>query len=465
MTQKKSYDIAVIGSGPGGYVAAITAAQQGKKVCLIEKNSIGGTCLNVGCIPTKSLLATANTLEKAKTASELGININDISIDFTKIQKRKDNVVKNLKNSLESLIKANKVVIHKGKANFISPYQLNVEGDENLIIDAKNIIIASGSKPLEISKFPCDNKLIHDSTSILSLEKLPKTIAIVGGGYIGCEFASLFNALGVKVTIIEACPSIIANQEDEIISALSRNFKNKGIETFTSTKLISIDKTSNGVTLHLENGEKISTDICLLSIGRSLNTEELKLENADIETGKNSAIIVNEKMQTSAKHIYAIGDVTGKWMLAHVASHEGIVAANNATGNEKVMRYDAVPSVIFTIPEVASVGLTKKEAIKQGYDISTSSFPLSYLGKAQAVNEKEGFSLLITDNKTNQIIGAHVFGKDASTLIGEMSVAIANELTIKCITDTIHAHPTMSEAWLETALLAEKTPIHHPPIK
>ena len=294
---------------------------------------------------------------------------------------------------------------------------------------------------------------------------LPKSLAIVGGGYIGCEFASLFNTLGVKVTIIEEKASIISNQEEEIISALTSEFKSKGIDIYSSTSLRDINKNSDGVTLYLSDGKKIEADICLLSIGRSLNTEELHLENADVTLGKNNEIKVNEKMQTNINHIYAIGDITGKWMLAHVASHEGIVAANNATNSEMLMHYDAIPSVIFTLPEIASVGLTKKEAKEKGYNIKYTSFPLQYLGKAKASNEEKGFVSLITDKETKQILGANIFGRDASTLIGEMSIAIANELTLECIIDTVHAHPTMSEAWLEAALLANNSPIHHPPIR
>ena len=337
-----------------------------------------------------------------------------------------------------------------------------IEGKDNCIVHAENIIIATGSYPVEIEKFPYDNLLIHSSTSILSLPKLPKTLAIVGGGYIGCEFASFFHALGVKVTIIEASPSIISTQEKEQILALTKTFKNQGIEIHTSSKVSEIEKKKNHVIVTIDDNEKIQADICLLSIGRSPNTKNINIENANIELDETGYIEVNEKMQTTSSHIYAIGDITGKWMLAHVASHEGIVAANNASNIDMLMHYEAVPSVIFTLPEIASVGLSKTSAIDKGYDIICSSFPLSYLGKAQAANETEGFVSLIVDKETKQILGAHMFGTDASTMIGEMALAISNELTIECVIDTIHPHPTMSEGWLEAALLANNTPIHHP---
>lgn len=459
----KQYDIAVIGSGPGGYVAAITAAQKGKKVSLIEKKEIGGTCLNVGCIPTKCLIASANLLEKIKQSSKFGISIKELSIDFNKIQKRKDEVIENLKAGLENLLKSNKIDIIKGKARFISPHEIKIEGEENTILKAEKIIIATGSEPLEITNFPIDGKEIHNSTTILSLEKLPKSIAIIGGGYIGCEFASFFNAMGVKVSIIEALPSILANQTEDQIKAISKIFQKKEIDLFTSNKLTKIEKNKDHLLLTLENGEHIKAETCLLSVGRSLNTKDLNLENANLCIDPLGKILVNEKMETKVKNIFAIGDITGKCMLAHVASHQGIVAANNASGNEMEMRYEAIPSVIYTLPEIASVGLKENEAKERGYEVFTSTFPLSYLGKYKVLDETEGFVSLIFEKETKQILGAHMLGKDASSMIAEMALAINNELTLECIINTIHAHPTISEAWYEAALLANSSPIHHPP--
>lgn len=465
MAQKQYFDIAVIGSGPGGYVAAITSAQKGKKVCLIEKNEIGGTCLNIGCIPTKCLLATANILDKIQHADHFGIEIEQISPDFSKIKKRKDDVVENIRRNLENLIKSNKIFTYIGEASFISQNELWLNGKEKITIQADKIIIATGSKPSEIKKFPFDNEFIHSSTSILSLKKLPKSIAIVGGGYIGCEFASFFNALGVKVTIIEAQESIISTQEKEIIQALLKIFANKGIDVLASTKVTDIEKKKDHLVINLDNNKQLKSDICLLSVGRKVCTDNLNIEKAKVDVNTDGSIIVNEKMQTNVPHIYAIGDVTGKIMLAHVASHQGIVAANNAIGNEMNMRYDAIPAVIFTIPEIATVGLCKKEAEARGYDIIYSSYPLNYLGKSKASNEVEGFVSLVIEKETKQVLGASMIGADASTMISEMALAVNNELTLDCIIDTIHAHPTLSEAWFESALLANKTPIHHPPIK
>lgn len=465
MSQKIYFDVAVIGSGPGGYVAAITSAQKGKKVCLIEKKEIGGTCLNIGCIPTKCLLATANILEKIKHADLFGIEVEKISPDFSKIKKRKDEVVENIRKNLENLIKSNKIVTYIGESSFISQNELQINGKEKLIVQADKIIIATGSSPAEIKKFPFDNEFIHSSTSILSLNKLPKSLAIVGGGYIGCEFASFFNALGVKVTIIEAQESIVSSQEKEIVLALTKIFANRGIEVLSSTKVTDIEKMKDHVVINLDSKRQIKADICLLAVGRKVCTDNLNIEKAKINLSHDGSIIVNEKMQTNIPNIYAIGDVTGKIMLAHVASHEGVVAANNAAGYEMKMSYDAIPAVIFTIPEIATVGLSKKEAETKGYDIIYSSYPLNYLGKSKASNETEGFVSLVIEKETKQILGASMIGNDASTMISEMALAVNNELTLDCIIDTIHAHPTLSEAWFESALLANKTPIHHPPIK
>ena len=465
MAQKSYYDIAVIGSGPGGYIAAITAAGLGSKVCLIEKKLIGGTCLNIGCIPTKTLLTTANILEKTKQAKDFGINVENISVDFCKIQQRKEKVVQTLRHSLENLIKSNHIDILRGEASFLSPTLLEIDGQEKSLVEAKKIIIASGSEPSEIKKFPFDHKFIHNSTSILSISELPKSLAIVGGGYIGCEFAAFFNALGVKVTIIEAMDSIIFSHDKDIREALTKIFINKGIEIILSAKLETIEKNRDHITLILDNKKQIKADLCLLSIGRKVCSSNLHLERAGVIADKDGKIIVDDNMQTNVPNIYAIGDVTGKFMLAHVASHQGIVAAHNASGHNMAMKYDAIPSVIFTLPEIASVGLCKNEAKQRGYDIISCSYPLSFLGKAIAGGETEGFVSLIVDKETHQILGANVIGPNASSMIAEMALAVNNELTIECIIDTVHAHPTMSEAWLEAALLANKTPLHHPPLK
>jgi len=457
------FDIVVIGAGPGGYVAAIKAAQCGKSVALIEEKDLGGTCLNVGCIPTKTLIANAEVYHAIKKAGEFGITTGDVSFDYAQMKKRKDQVIESSKRGLEGLIKSNGIEIIYGRATFTSPTTLKVSGKSPRELLAKKVIIATGSTTLDIPAFPCDHKQILNSTSILELTKLPKSLAVIGGGYIGCEFASLFAELGVKVTILEALPSIIAMQGKQLSEALTKAFVKQGIEIKTEVFVEKIDCAASHVTVHLKGGETVEAEMALVAVGRKVCSENLGLEQAGIATDDRGMIPVNSKMETGVPNVYAIGDVTGKAMLAHVASHQGVIAAANACGQSAYMHYHAVPAVIFTHPEIATVGLTYDEAKEQGYDAKAGAFPFQALGKAKAMIATDGFAQIVMDKRTKQILGAQAMGIEASTLIGEMAVAIHNELTIECLCDTIHAHPTLSESWLEAALITNDTPIHFPP--
>lgn len=461
--EKQKTDIAVIGSGPGGYVAAIKASQTGLSVTLIEKGAIGGTCLNVGCIPTKTLLANAEVLHKIRHASDFGISVGEISIDYSKMKARKDSVVEKMQKGLEGLLQSNKIKVLRGSAEFVSPRELKVKGVDNLLLEAGKIIIASGSIPLDIPAFPCDHTAIFNSTSILELTKLPKSIAIIGGGYIGCEFASLFAELGVQVTILEALPSIVLLQGKTIADTLTRAFQKKGIHIQTGVFVEGIDKTSQGVSVRLKDHPALEAEIALVSVGRKVVSEGLCIEKSGVKLSEKGAIEVNDRMETNVPGIYAIGDVTGKVLLAHVASHQGIVAALNATGQTTQMHYNAVPAVIFTAPEIATVGLTQEQAEAAGHTISVGKFPFQALGKAVAAMETEGFAQIISDKTTGEILGAQAVGHDAASLIAEATLAMQNELTIHEVAETIHAHPTLPEAWMEAALLASDTPIHFPP--
>jgi dihydrolipoamide dehydrogenase len=460
---RKQCDVAIIGSGPGGYVAAIKAAQEGKSVILIEKGNFGGTCLNVGCIPTKTLLANAQVMHKVVHAHEFGISTGPVTFDYAKMKERKDGVVGKIRKSLEGLLHSNHIEILRGHAEFLSPQELKVRGESNCVIHAPKVIIATGSEPLDIPAFPCDHTKIFNSTSVLELTSLPKTLAIIGGGYIGCEFASLFADLGVQVIILEALPSIVLAQGKSIAETLTRAFVKKGIAIHTGVSVEGIDQEGNGLSVRLKDKSPIACDMALVAVGRKIISQGLGLDKAAVATNEKGAILVNEKMETSTPGIYAIGDVTGKYMLAHVASHQGIIAAANAVGKEAVMHYEAVPAVIFTHPEIATVGMTLEQAQEAGYTAALGKFPFQALGKSIAAIETEGFAQVVIDKKTGQILGAQVVGSEASALIAEMALAIANELTVDCVTETIHAHPTVAEAWLEAALLANDTPIHFPP--
>jgi dihydrolipoamide dehydrogenase len=465
--ERRDFEIAVIGAGPGGYVAAIKAAQEGSrsgsKVCLIEKDALGGTCLNVGCIPTKTLLANANAFHQISRAAEFGITTGPVTFDYAKMKARKDSVVEKMRKSLEGLLLSNQLTILRGHAELISPREIKVKGGDNVLVHANHVIIATGSEPLDIPAFPCDHKRVFNSTSILELTTVPKTLVIIGGGYIGCEFASLYAELGAKVIILEALPTIVMAQGKTVAETLTRAFQKKGIDVQTGVMVEGIDHLDHGLSVRLKDKPPVLCDAALVSVGRKIVSYGMGLEKAGVLVEEKGAIPVDEKMQTNVPGIYAIGDVTGKFMLAHVASHQGVVAAINATGGEAKIHYDAVPAVIFTTPEIATVGMTLEQAQEAGYQATIGKFPFQALGKAAAAIETEGFAQVIVDRNTGKILGAQAVGHEASTLIGEMGLAIANELTLECVIDTIHAHPTMAEAWLEAALIANETPIHLPP--
>lgn len=461
--KEKKFDVAVLGAGPGGYPAAIRAAQRGKTVALIEANEVGGTCLNRGCIPSKALIAGGEFYGRLKSASSFGVEIPKANLNFAILAAHKDKVVYKMRTGLEGLIAANKITLIQGRGELVSPKEIKIIGKENVIISADKIIIATGSEPRNIPQFSFDYKKIHDSTSLLALESLPKKIVIIGGGVIGCEFASLYAHLGVEVTILELLPRILSTEAEEISQALTKAFNRRGIKIETGVKVQKIEPRENGIEVFVESGLTFSADCCLVSVGRSLNTKDIGLEKAGVFVSENGLIEVNDRMETSVKGIYAVGDIASKWWLAHVATHQGLIAADNATGHEARMDYRAIPSVIFTDPEIGSVGLSLEQAKKEGLRAKVAPFPFQALGKAQATLHTDGFGQIVFDEKTGQIYGAQIIGYEATTLIAQMVQAITNELTIESIAETIHAHPTISEVWGEAALLAEGFPLSLPP--
>jgi dihydrolipoamide dehydrogenase len=467
VNKKRAFEVTVIGSGPGGYVSAIKAAQLGAKVALIEASELGGTCLNRGCIPTKALIANAQILNKVKRAHEFGINITGFSFDYQKMKQRKNSVVDQIRKSLKSLIQSNQITIIPGYATLNSTHEIRIQlKNKTELIKSEHIILATGSEPKTMPAFPFDGKKIHNSTSILEITQLPKKIAIVGAGYIGCEFASLFSEFDVEVILLEATDRIIPLECTQSAQALQSEYNRRGIETLFNVRVQKIDTSSQGVKLYLENQDKpINADIALVSIGRSLNTSGLGLETAGVYVDESGFIPTNNQMQTNIDGIYAVGDITAKWLLAHVASHQGIIAASNACGRYATIHYNAVPAVVFTNPEIASVGYTLEQAKEKGFQAYLGQFPFQALGKAQASADENGFAQVVVEKSSGRILGAQVVCHEASSLIAEMALAIQNELTIECISNTIHAHPTLSEAWMEAALNVYDQTLHLPPKK
>jgi len=460
---KRKFDLIVLGGGPGGYPAAIRAAQQGKSVALIEAKQLGGTCLNRGCIPSKALIAGTDIISQLSQASKFGIHFGDVTVDFAQLARHKDGVVDKMRSGLEGLIQANKITLIRGFGKFVTANEIKVLGDDSCTVVADKVIIATGSEPRNIPAFPFDYERVHDSTSLLALKKLPQSIVIVGGGVIGCEFASLYATLGVKVTVLELLPTIIATEGKDICESLTKAFVKRGIQVYTGVKVEKIKRTDEGVQVIVEGEKAYEAEMALVAVGRSLNTHSIGLDKIGVLVLDNQMVSVNEKMETSVPGVYAVGDIASKWWLAHVASHQGIVAADNACGKKAEISYQAVPSVIFTYPEIGTVGLSLDEAMKRGYKAKLGAFPFQALGKSQASLHTEGFAQIVIDEKTGQILGAQVVGFEAATLIAELTLAITNELTVESLTETIHAHPTISEAWLEAGLLAEGLPLHYPP--
>lgn len=461
-----AFDCVVIGAGPGGYVAAITAAQAGIKTALIEEREAGGTCLNRGCIPSKALLSAAEIVNQIRHANQFGIHVDNFSIDYPAMVQRKDSVVRSIRDGLNSLIRSNKITVFSGRGSLISSTEVKVLGETSSVIKARSIILATGSEPRAFPGIPFSpsSPRILCSTGVLNLKELPQKLAIIGGGVIGCEFASLFHTLGSKVSVIEASQQILALNNPDISKTMFDKFSRQGLRFMLGASVSDIQDMGDCVRITI-NGNDEEYDYVLVSIGRRLNTENLGLDKAGVICDERGVIPTDSTMRTNIPNIYAIGDITGQWQLAHVASHQGIVAARNISGHRDEIDYSAVPSVIFTFPEVATVGLSPSVAQQEGIPVKITKFPFRAIGKAVAMGEADGFAAIISHETSQQILGAYVIGPQASSLISEITLAVRNELTLPCIYETIHAHPTLAEIWAESALLAVDTPLHMPPTK
>lgn len=457
--------VAILGAGPGGYTAAIRAAQLGGDVVLIERYEVGGTCLNWGCIPTKAILASAEAYSKAKQLDSFGIDFNGtLSPNMQKIIERKNKIVSTQVKGIRNLLKSWNVTLIEGKGSFLSSKEMKVslkDGSEKKIA-ADAFIIATGSRPADIPSLPFDGNRVLSSTDALTLTVLPKSLLIVGAGVIGCEFACMFNDLGTDVTIVELLPRALAMEDETISKQLERELKKKKIRLITNTKIDKLQVTDKHAHATLSSGEELTADKVLVSVGRAFNTTDMGLDNTGISLGPRNDIPVNKRLQTDVPHIYAIGDVTGKALLAHVASKQGQVAAENVMGRMEELDYDVIPAAIFTSPEIASVGLREYQAKDQGIEYTTGEFQFRTLGKAHAMGSITGQIRVIASRRDDRILGAHIIGPHASDLIHEFAVAMRSGLKIKDISKTIHAHPTLSEGLMEACEDVHNMAIHAP---
>ena len=462
--------IVVIGGGPGGYVAAIRAAQLGAEVTLVEKNAMGGTCLNVGCIPTKALIHSADLYhEIKKDAAKNGIVVGDVSIDFAAMQKKKQSVVKQLVGGVGGLMSANGITVVKGTAKFKSHTEIEVETAEGAkTLGFDKALIASGSVPSVVPIPGYDLDGVVDSTGALNFEEIPQSLCIIGGGVIGIEMAHVYQRLGTKVTVVEMLPDILINLDSDITAVMKKLMKKNKVDILLETKVNAIEKAENGLAVRVtaaDGTEKaIEAEKVLMCVGRRPATEELGLGEIGIATERNR-ILVDETYKTNVENIYAIGDCIGGIMLAHVASAEGIAAVEGMLGHKPNICFDAVPSCVYTSPEMSGVGLTEKEAVQKGVEYETGIFPLIGNGKSLIMGETSGLVKIIADKKTGEVLGMHMCGPNATELIVEGALAITKKATAEDILATIHAHPSVGESIQEAAHAVFGNALNMPPVR
>lgn len=457
LTEKK-VDVAVLGGGPGGYPAAIRAAQNGKKVVLIEEDKLGGTCLNRGCIPTKALLKSAAVIETIDESEKFGVQVSDYKIDFSAVMDWKENAVNKLVQGVGSLMKKNGVEVINGRGEVVAPGVIEVEGDD-IKVKAEDIILATGSKPASVPIPGVDGANVMTSKEALELDEIPNRLVIIGGGVIGVEFASIFSTLGSEVTIIEMMESLIPREDKELGAALGKELKKKGIAVQTSAQVKEISGEQEKNIRFISDGadEELQADKVLISVGRKPNINGIEALDLELDEG---TIPVAESLQTEIEGIYAVGDIVDSPQLAHMATAEGLVAAENISGNDKEINYRAVPRCIYSQPEVAAVGLTEEQAKEAGYELKIGRFPLMASGKATVMGEDAGFVKVVSDKEFGDILGVHILGAHATELISETTFAINLEAIGEEVADTIHPHPTLSESIMEAVHDINNEAIH-----
>jgi dihydrolipoamide dehydrogenase len=485
--QSETYDLVIVGGGPGGYPAAIRAAQYGLRVAVIEKERPGGVCLNWGCIPTKAMLRSAEVLETMQHSADYGVLAENVRLDYPAVLKRKDAVVKQLTDGVGQLLKANGATLINGHARFSSPTTLDVvgvgasplgqggplynapadaKGQPTARVSGKNVIIATGSTPASLPIDGIDSPGVIDSDGAFLLKEIPKHIVILGGGAVGTEWATMFSAFGSEVTLIELLPGLLPNEDEDMGRTLARSFQKRGIKVLTSSTIKKIESSAERrlkVTITNKDGENpqtVEADNVLMGVSRKPNTLDLNLDKTGVQTDRRGYIQTDERMRTNVPNVFAIGDVVGKVLLAHVATHQGLVAAGVVAGHDEKMDYKAVPAATFTHPEVASVGLTEARAREAGHDVVVGRFPFAALGRAQTYGSTDGLVKIVADRKYGEVLGVHIIGPSASDLIPEGVLALNLEATLEDVANSIHAHPTLGEGSMEASLVALGLPVH-----
>ncbi|MBH8598555.1 dihydrolipoyl dehydrogenase [Thermoactinomyces sp. CICC 10523] len=449
-------DVLVIGAGPGGYVAAIRAAQLGRSVAIVDKGNLGGVCLNRGCIPSKAIISASERYTGIKEAGEMGIEVSgDVTVNMPKLMEWKNGVVKKLTGGVKSLLKGNKVEILSGEAFFSGPNSVRVVTDDSSqTYKFNDVIIATGSRPAELKILPFDGKRILSSTEALNLQEVPKRLIVVGGGYIGLELGTAYAKLGAEVTILEGTKSLLPGTDPMLTKVVSRKLKKTGVNVITEAMVQGGENTGDEVVVRAQvNGEEqtFTADYCLVAVGRKPNTNELGLEYAGVELDERGFIKIDNQCRTNVEHIYAIGDCAGGALLAHKASYEGKIAAEAIAGLNSVIDYQAMPFVIFSDPEIAYTGLTEAQAKEQGYNPVVSRFAFQANGRALSMNHAEGFVQIVADSETKQVLGVQMVGPEVSSLLGEAVFAVEMGANAEDLALTIHAHPTLPETIMEAA--------------
>ncbi len=470
----EEYDLVVLGGGTGGYVAAVRASQLGLKTAIVESGKLGGTCLHKGCIPSKALLRSAEVFKQTKEADSFGIETSEPTLNFFKVQERKQSIIDTLHQGVQGLMKKGKIDVYEGFGRILGPSifspsagTISVElnnGEENPMLIPKNVLVATGSSPRTLPGLDVDEQYVMTSDEALSMQELPNSIVIVGGGVIGIEWASMLADFGVEVTVLEYLDRILPTEDKEVSKEMTRLMKKKGIKIVTGAKVMPETlKKEDGIEIQAERkgeNQTYTADRMLVSVGRSPNVKNIGLENTDIET-ENGAIKTNQYYQTKESHIYAIGDVIGGMQLAHVASHEGIIAVEHMAGeNPMPMDMEQVPSCIYSNPEVSSVGLTEEQAKEQGYEVKTGKFSFKAIGKALVQGETDGFVKIVANKENDDLLGVHMVGPHVTDMISEAGLAKVLDATPWEVAHSIHPHPTLSEVMGEAALAVDGKQIH-----